>query len=100
LTQLESLPQIIFRRDGSVEFNVGSDISSIFYKKDPPTAADLIIYVAGNTSACYIDIQLTGQNRSKLVVLGAEPQPPLDPTASAADSDDGGARRRGGRARG
>ncbi len=100
LKQLESLPQIVFRRDGSVEFTVGSDVSSIFYKKDPPSAADLIIYVAGNTSACYIDIQLTGQNRSKLVVLEAEPRPPLDPTAPASESDAAGMRGKGERARG
>ncbi len=87
LKQLAGLPQIIFRRDGAVEFNVGSDVSSIFYKRTPPTGADLIIYVKGNTSACYIDLQLTGQNRSKVVVLEAEPQPPIDSNAAASSSD-------------
>ena len=100
LKQLAGLPQIIFRRDGAVEFNVGSDVSSIFYKRTPPTAADLIIYVKGNTSACYIDLQLTGQNRSKVVVLEAEPQPPIDPNAAASSSDKKkGKRRRGKRSR-
>ncbi len=88
------MPQIIFRRDGAVEFNVGSDVSSIFYKKDPPTGADLIIYVASNTSASYIDIQLTGQNRSKLVALEAEPRPPVDPTASKSEKKGKSKRRR------
>ena len=99
LKQLEGLPQIIFRRDGAVEFNVGSDVSSIFYKREPPTGADLIIYVANNTSACYIDIQMTGQNRSKLVALEELPPPPLDPTASASSSDKKGKRKKGKRAR-
>lgn len=88
--QLDGLAQIIYRRDGSVEFNVGSDVSSIFYKKDPPTHADLIIYVKNNSTACYIDLQLTGQNRSKLVVLEAEPEPPLDPNASSDDEGQDG----------
>ena len=94
LQHIADLPQIVFRRDGAVEFNVGSDVSSIFYKRDPPTGADLIIYVANNTSACYIDIQLTGQNRSKLVALEAEPQSPLDPTASASSPDRKGKRKK------
>jgi type II secretory pathway pseudopilin PulG len=95
LKQLAGLPQIIFRRDGAVEFNVGSDVSSIFYKRKPPTGADLIIYVKSNTSACYIDIQLTGQNRSKVVTLESEPRPPLDPTASASKSGKKGKRKKG-----
>ena len=90
----EALPQIVFRRDGAVEFNVGSDVSSIFFKKDPPTSADLIIYVANNTQAAYIDIQLTGQNRIKMVALEAAPQPPLDPTASASDWERKGKRKK------
>jgi type II secretory pathway pseudopilin PulG len=97
LKQLEGLPQIIFRRDGAVEFNVGSDVSSIFYKRKPPTGADLIIYVKGNTSACYIDLQLTGQNRSKVVVLEAAPQPPIDPKAAASSSEKKKKKRRKGK---
>ncbi len=89
---LQGLPQIIFRRDGSVEFNVGSDVSSIFFKQDPPTNSDLIIYSLGSTQACFIDIQLTGKNRSRLVVLESEPPRPADRS-----SDDSTGRRKKGR---
>ena len=70
---LSGLPQIAFLRDGSVDFTVGVDVGTVEFKKEPPERADVMVMSAGNTTTCFIDIQMTGQNRSRLVLLDYTP---------------------------
>ncbi len=73
---LRDIPTLTFLRDGSVRFDVGSDVSSIALQEDPPKGADIIVYNVGNPTGCFIDIQRTGQNRSRTVSLAEEPRRP------------------------
>lgn len=75
---LDGLPQIAFLRDGSVSFLTGVDVASSTFNRKEPTNADLILYARGNTSVCLIDIQPTGQNKTKIITLSDEPMKPGD----------------------
>jgi len=76
---ITGLPKITFNRDGSINFATGSDVSSaIFNKEEVPSNADIIIYQASNTTACFIDLRGPGQMRCRVVPISQIPTKPAE----------------------
>jgi prepilin-type N-terminal cleavage/methylation domain-containing protein len=71
--EVAGLASVFFRRDGTMEFGEGaSDVRSVEFRKKIPETADLVVYQIGNTAACFVDFQLTGTAKSKIVALESE----------------------------
>jgi hypothetical protein len=74
---VRDLPRITFERDGTLTFTSGADVSTTSFQQEVPELADMVIYQAGNSTACFIDFRPTGQMRSKTVPLENQPPRPL-----------------------
>lgn len=85
---VNGIPKVTFQRDGGVVFaNGGDDVPTTEYNaKLVPDNADLIIYQAGSSTACFVDLRLTGQIRSKVEVMSEAAQ---RPAVSGDDSGEG-----------
>lgn len=81
---LGGIPKITFQRDGSLVFSGGGgDVSSKGFTDltKIPELSDVMIYQAGNTTACFIDFKLTGQIKYRVDPL---PQLPARPAVEGA----------------
>lgn len=78
------LPKIIFNRDGSITFGSGADVPShLFNVEGIPPKADIMIYQANNTTACFIDLRGPGQLRYRIEPTGEIPLRPPTPEEMA-----------------
>ncbi|MGQ9589039.1 MAG: pilus assembly FimT family protein [Planctomycetota bacterium] len=88
---LTGLPKILFERDGSLRFETGADVSTNFFNEPVPSKADIVIYQTGGTTACFVDLRLAGQIRTKIVPIEGVSTGPKTPI----DEGPAGARKRG-----
>ena len=73
---LEGVPFLTFQRDGTLVFDVGTDVSTVTFKKDQPKDADLVIKQKGNQTWSFVDFRTTGQLRTKSEPMGIIPKAP------------------------
>ena len=77
IVDISTLPRITFQRDGSIAYpGGGNDVGSQAYKTE--TSADLLVFAQDNPSICFIDLLVSGQNRSKLVLTDTPALSPED----------------------
>ena len=88
VTILERIPFLTFQRDGTLVFDMGTDVSTVEFKKDLPKDSDLIIKQKGNMTWSFIDFRTTGQIRTKSVPMGIIPKPPLTKAGKKEDGEE------------
>ena len=74
---LDGVPFLTFQRDGTLVFDVGTDVSTVTFKEEQPRDADLVIKQRGNQTWSFVDFRTTGQLRTKSTPMGIIPTAPL-----------------------